>query len=142
MMEQQLDRLLSTLESTEERLKKHMDEMLTYVLTHLQQFPAAWPKETPPSPSPLANLPEQQLTKTTATPKTNPSAHPLPKPTNRPGSTITAQNHIPTTMQGPRTHLLSKGGPTPIIGTNTTPKAFKSSHPHHCKPSNPPQTTY
>jgi len=93
--------MLSTMKSTEERLTKHMEEMLASILTQFQQFRAACPKETSPSPSPLANPPEQQLTKTTAPPKTNPSTHPLPKPTAPPKIDPAVQSLPKTTAPPP-----------------------------------------
>jgi hypothetical protein len=123
----------------EERLTKRMEEMMAAFAIKLQPSLAEDPscpevtraeeqpaKETPPSPSPLENLPLQQPTKETPTPP--PSKNPEP---------ITAQkkDHPPPSPQTPpRINPSAQTPPLPKISAETESPAtlFEiSAIPHH-----------
>jgi len=146
MTEQRLDHMLSTLGSMEERLTKHLDEMMAALSIQFQKFYAEDPSHTSSSQvislpsSPLEKIPEKQPPKETTNPppreqsqpqtQTQTTTAPMPFKDPRP-TTAQKRDQPPPSRQ---THTFSLSSPPklpPSLPIN------KSNHHPQYQPQNP-----
>jgi hypothetical protein len=149
MMEQRLDRMLSTLESMEERLKKQLDEMMAALSIQFQKSRAKDPSHTSSSQvislssSPLEKIPEKQPTKETTNPPPCEQSQPQTQ-TQTTTALMSFKDPRPTIAQkkdqpprSPQTHTFSLSSPPKLLPSLPINKS--NHHPQHQthKPQSP-----